>query len=180
MEIFSKTYRPARRSFYKPMGAIFLILILAIVASFIGPMQYGTSLFKWMWIIAAVLLIVLMCYVFVKRRTMKLRLTDDPNKIEDCEVAFTVYNWTRPFSGDFRRSIEIGLKQVVHIEVHQSALQTLLGIGDILIASGGTDEREISAPNMPNPDQIRDEIQSHARKYTMPVSQPQEINTDNN
>ncbi len=170
MEVFSQTYRPARRSFYKPMGTVLLILILAIVASFIGPMKYGTSLFKWMWILAIIVSAVLLLYVAIKRRTMVLRLTDDPNKIEDCEVAFTVYNWTKPFSGAFRRSIEIGLKQVVHIEVNQSALQTILNIGDILIASGGTDEREIHAPNMPSPDKIRDDIQAHARKYTMPAT----------
>ena len=161
------------------MGTVCLILILAIVASFIGPMKYGTSLFKWMWCIAIILSVLLMLYVAVKRRTISLKLCDDPNKIENCEVAFTIYNWAKPFSGDFRRSIEIGLKQIVHIEVSQSALQTLLNIGDIAIASGGTDEREIKAPNMPNPDAIRDEIQEHARKYTMPASkvQAQENNT---
>ena len=71
----------------------------------------------------------------------------------------------KPFSSDFRKSIEIGLSSIVHIEVKQSLMQTILHVGDVVIASSGTGKEEIYAPNIPDPQSVRDEIQLHANKY---------------
>ncbi|MBQ6112868.1 MAG: PH domain-containing protein, partial [Synergistaceae bacterium] len=70
---------------------------------------------------------------------------------------------------DFRESIEIGLANVVHTKVRQTMMQTILRIGDVVITSSGTGSEEIQAHNLPDPGAVRDEIQLHARKYTMPA-----------
>ena len=87
---------------------------------------------------------------------------------EDQEVSFVEYNWLNPLSRNFKKSIEIGLSNIVHIEVEQNFMQLIYRVGNVIITSSGTGGREIFAPNMPNPNYIRDEIQRHARKYTMP------------
>lgn len=98
---------------------------------------------------------------------MSLLLRDNPENPANQEVAFITCNPLKPFSSDFRKSIEIGLANIMHIEVGQTAMQTLLGIGDIIITSSGTSGEEIRAKNIPSPYEVRDEIQVHARKYTM-------------
>ncbi len=173
MEPVYKYYKPAWRSFYKLLILMLLLIILAGVASFVGPLKSGTKYFAWMWIAVIVIDVLLLIYVAIKRSTMLLVLRDNPDKAEDQEVAFIVCHPTRPFSSDFRQSIEIGLANITHIKVGQTMFQTLFNIGDIIITSSGTATEEIFAPNIPNPQAVRDEIQIHARKYTMPSgSQP--------
>ena len=173
MEPVYKYYKPAWRSFYKLLLLMLLLLILAGVASFFGPLKSGTKYFTLMWVIVAVVDVLLFLYVAIKRLTMSLVLKDNPDKAEDQEVAFIVCHPTKPFSSDFRTSIEIGLANITHIKVGQTMMQTLFNIGDIIVTSSGTAHEEIFAPNIPNPQAVRDEIQVHARKYTMPLgSQP--------
>ena len=173
MEPVYKYYKPAWRSFYNYLLLMLLLIILAGAASFVGPMKSGTKYFAWMWIVVAVIDILLFVYVAIKRATMSLVLRDNPDKAEDQEVAFIVCHPTRPFSSDFRTSIEIGLANIMHIKVGQTMMQTLFNIGDIIVTSSGTATEEIFAHNIPNPQAVRDEIQVHARKYTMSAgSQP--------
>ena len=68
----------------------------------------------------------------------------------------------------FRKSIEIGLANIVHIEIKQTMMQTILNVGNIVITSSGTGMEEIKAPNIPNPQAVRDEIQVHASRYSSP------------
>ena len=167
MEPVYKYFKPAWKSFYKLFFLMLLVLILACVGSFWGPFTSGLKL-KLMWILAIVIDVVIFFYIFVKRVTMSLVLRDNPDKAEDQEVAFIVCHPLKPFSPNFRESIEIGLANIVHIKVGQNLMQTLLNVGDIFITSSGTAGEEIYAHNIPNPNAVRDEIQAHARKYTMP------------
>ena len=167
MEPFYKTYKPAWRSFYKLLFLMLLILILAGLANYF---KAGESWLKWMWIAAIIVEVLIFFYVAVKRWTMSLILRDNPSKAEDQEVAFIECNPIKPFSPDFRKSIEIGLANIIHIKLGQTMMQTILNIGDIVITSSGTGSEEIHAHNIPDPQAVRDEIQVHARKYTMPGS----------
>lgn len=165
MEPFYKTYKPAWRSFYKLLFLMLLILILAGLANYF---KAGESWLKWMWIAAIIVEVLIFFYVAVKRWTMSLILRDNPSKAEDQEVAFIECNPIKPFSPDFRKSIEIGLANIIHIKLGQTMMQTILNIGDVVITSSGTGSEEIHAHNIPDPQAVRDEIQVHARKYTMP------------
>ena len=168
MEAVYKYYKPAWRSFYPNILLMILVLILAGFATYAKP-EYA----KWFWIIAAVIDVMIFLYTAIKRWTIRLVLRDDPDRAENQEVAFITCHPLKPFSSDFRQSIEIGLANIMHIKVGQTMMQTLLKIGDIVITSSGTGGEEIFAHNIPNPTDVRDEIQRHARKYTMPTgSQP--------
>ncbi|MBQ7155531.1 MAG: PH domain-containing protein [Synergistaceae bacterium] len=168
MEPVYKYYKPAFRSFYRNF---LLMLLLAVLAGVLHYFKSGASWLKWMWIAVAVVEVLAFLYIVVKRATMSLILRDNPDKAEDQEVAFIVCHPLKPFSSDFRESVEIGLANIVHIKMGQTLMQTMLNIGDIVITSSGTGTEEIHAHNIPNPQAVRDEIQVHARKYTMP-SQP--------
>ena len=169
MDPFYKTYKPAWKSFYKLLFLALVILILAGVGSVWGPFNEGAKK-TWMWIIAIVVDVLIFFYVAIKRWTMSLILRDNPAKAEDQEIAFIECNPLKMFSSDFRKSIEIGLANIVHIKVGQTMMQTILNIGDVIITSSGTGSEEIHAHNIPSPNAVRDEIQIHARKYTMPGS----------
>ena len=131
-------------------------------------LYFKPSYAKWTWIIAVVIDVLIFLYTAIKRMTMSLVLRDDPDRAENQEVAFIVCHPLKPFSPDFRQSIEIGLANIMHIKVGQTMIQTLMNIGDIIVTSSGTSGEEIFAHNIPNPLAVRDEIQRHARKYTMP------------
>lgn len=167
MEPVYKYYKPAWKSFYKLIMLMILVLILAILGSFMGPFKSGTNMFKWMWILAVIIDVVIFFYIAVQRATMSLILRDNPEKAEDQEVAFVVCHPLKPFSSDFRESIEIGLSNIMHIKVGQTMMQTIFNIGDIIITSSGTSTEEILAKNIPSPHSVRDEIQVHSRRYTM-------------
>lgn len=169
MEPVYKYYKPAWRSFYRLFMLIILLLILACVGSFIGPLKSGTRFFKWMWLAVILIDVLLFIYITIKRATMSLILRDNPSKAEDQEVAFVVCHPTKPFSSDFRESVEIGLANIVHIKVGQTMMQTLFNIGDVVITSSGTGTEEIQAKNIPDPQAVRDEIQIHARRYSSPA-----------
>ena len=167
MEAVYKYYRPAWRSFYKLFFLMLLILVLAVVGSLWGSFNSGAKL-KWIWIAAIIIDVVIFLYIAIKRKTMALILRDDPEKPENQEVAFVVCHPLKPFSSDFRESVEIGLSNIVHIRLGQNFMQTILGIGDVIVTSSGTGTEEICAHNVPNPQAVRDEIQLHARRYSQP------------
>lgn len=165
MEPLYKTYKPAWRSFYKLLFVALLILVLACVVNYF---KSGESWLKWMWIAAVIVDVLILLYITIQRATMSLTLRDDPERAENQEVAFVVCHPLKPFSSDFRESIEIGLANITHIRVGQTMMQTILNIGDVIITSSGTGSEEIHARNIPAPLAVRDEIQIHARKYTSP------------
>lgn len=162
MEPLYKTYKPAVKGFYKLWLLALLLLVLAGVANYFKP---GESWLKWVWIAAAAVDVLIILYIYAKRWTISLTIKDNPEKPSDQEVSFEECNPLKPFSSDFSKSIEIGLQNIEHIEVKQTMMQKILGIGDIIIASSGTGREEIQAPNIPDPQAVRDEIQIHASNY---------------
>ena len=162
MEPFYKTYKPAKRGFFKIWFLILLVLAAACAVNYFKP---GEPWLKWVWIAVVVVDVLIVLYIYAKRWTISLTLKDNPSKPDDQEVSFSECNPCKPFSSDFRKSIEIGLSNIEHIEIKQTMMQTILRIGDIVIASSGTGREEIQAPNIPNPDKVRDEIQVHASNY---------------
>lgn len=165
MEAVYKYYKPAWKSFYALFALMLLVLILGCTANYFYA---GASWQKFMWIAVAAVEVVIFLYIAVQRATMSLVLRDNPDKAEDQEVAFIRSHPFKPFSSDFKQSIEIGLANIMHIKVGQTMIQSMMNVGDIVIASSGTSGEEILARNIPNPQAVRDEIQAHARKYTMP------------
>ena len=170
MEPFYKTYKTAWRSFYKLLFLAVLFVILACIGSIWGPFNEGAKL-KFMWIAVIVIDVFILLYIFVQRKTMSLTLKDNPDKPEDQEVSYVEYNPLKPFSPDFKKSIEIGLAKIEHIRLNQTMMQTILNIGDIVVASSGTGAEEIHARNIPDPQSVRDEIQLRAGKYSKKSSQ---------
>ena len=162
MEAVYKYYKPAWRSFYWNFLLMICLIVLGCIASYV---KSGASWLKWMWIAIAAVDVLLFLYTAVKRATMSLILRDNPDKPEDREVAFVTCNPLKPFSSDFRKSIEIGLSNIEHIEIGQNIIQSMLNTGDVVITSSGTGEKEIRAKSIPNPQAVCDEIQIHARKY---------------
>ena len=164
MEPFYKTYKPAWRSFYK---LLFLAVLLLVLGGVVHYFKSDASWLKLMWIVVLVADLLILAYISIQRATMSLILRDNPEKAEDQEVAFIVCHPLKPFSPDFRESIEIGLSNITHIRVGQTMMQTIMRIGDVVITSSGTGTEEIYAHNIPDPLAVRDEIQIHARKYTL-------------
>ena len=162
MEPLYKTYKPAVKGFYKLWLLALLLLVLAGLANYFKP---GESWLKWVWIAAVAVDVLIVLYIYAKRWTISLTLKDNPSKPDDQEVSFEECNPCKPFSSDFKKSIEIGLANIEHIEIKQTMMQAILNIGDIVIASSGTGREEIQAPNIPNPQAVRDEIQVHASNY---------------
>lgn len=142
-------YRPALRSSYKSMIAIIVIFIAACVFSFAGPLKNNASNLMWMWIICLIAIVAL--GVYMKAQTLGAVLS-----IRADEVAFDtgILN---------RNSTEISYKNLRTVNVKQTFAQRIFNVGDIAIASSGTDGYEIKVPNMPDPYAIRDEIQAHER-----------------
>lgn len=166
-----KYFKPAWRSFYMNFALMILLIVLAVCAEMFVPyIKEHAWVSKLMWIVVAVVDIFIFLMIVVKRATMSLVLRDNPTKAEDQEIAYIVSHPLKPFSSEFRESIEIGLANIVHIKLGQTMMQTMLNIGDIVITSSGTGHEEIQAKNIPNPQAVRDEIQIHARYYTMPGS----------
>ncbi len=165
-----KYFRPAWRSFYASFLLIILLIVLAVCAGIFVPyVKENPFVSKLIWIAVAVIDVIIFLTIAIKRATMSLVLRDNPSKAEDQEIAYIVSHPLKPFSSDFRESIEIGLANIIHIKVEQTMMQMLLNIGKIVITSSGTGKEEINAMNIPNPQAVRDEIQIHARYYTMPT-----------
>ena len=156
-------YKTSWKSFYKEILFMLILLILAGIASYFKP---DASWLKWLLICVCVVDIVIFFSILLKRSMMTLYLRDNPSDPANQEVAFVSLNPFKPWSRDFRKSIEISLANVMHIEVDQNLIQTILNVGDIVITSSGTSEEEICAKNIPSPSAVRDKIQEHARKYS--------------
>ena len=162
-----EVYKPAWKSYYMDFAVIVLLLAASGAVHYMNPDALWV---KWMWIAACIIDVLIFIYVVLRRSTMSLILKDDPNSPANQEVEFETCSPLKPWSSDFRKSIEIGLANVMHIEVGQNLIQTVLNVGDIIITSSGTSGEEIHAKNISSPGAVRDKIQEHARKYTMGAS----------
>ncbi|MBR0069241.1 MAG: hypothetical protein IJP97_01965, partial [Synergistaceae bacterium] len=125
-----KYFRPAWKSFYKSFALMILLIVLAACAGhFVPYLQENPAIIKWLWIAVVIIDVLILLTIAVKRATMVLILKDNPNKPDDQEVDFTVCHPARPFSSDFRESIQIGFQNIVDIKVGQTAMQTLMNVG---------------------------------------------------
>ncbi|MDR3231117.1 MAG: PH domain-containing protein [Synergistaceae bacterium] len=141
-----QSFRPAWRSFYWHILGAVACLVLAALA--FTKMQDGSG--KDM---AEILLIVLFVGVVVHMLVRRYRITliVRPDEIALEEGLFG------------RNSIEISTKNIRTIQVKQSMIQRILNVGDIQIASSGTEEYEICAANMPEPHTLRNRMQGYER-----------------
>ena len=173
MEAVYKYYRPAFRSF---CGKIIVMLLLLAAAGTVNYLKPGVHWLRWMWIAVAVIDVLLFVSILIQRATMSLVLRDNPSKPEDQEVAFIACKPLKPFSSDFRRVVEISLRNIEHVEFEQNLLQTLLRTGDVIVTSSGTSGQEIRARNIANPQAVCDEIEIHAHRYNNNGNPPSSMN----
>ena len=90
-------------------------------------------------------LVVPLAYIVYKRYSVLLTVKDD-------EVAFE--------DGFFSKSsTEVKIRDIKSIEVHQTRLDRLLGVGTLKLATAGTAGWEISVGYLLNPHAIREDIQ---------------------
>ena len=89
--------------------------------------------------------VVPLAYIVYKRYSVLLTVKDD-------EVAFE--------DGFFSKSsTEVKIRDIKSIEVHQTLLDRLLGVGTLKLATAGTAGWEISVGYLLNPHAIREDIQ---------------------
>ena len=142
-------YVPSMRSSYKCMFTIIALFIVALVLSFVKPIETHHEYLLGMWILWIIVAVAMLLYM--KLQTLGVHLYVKPEEVEYVKGILK------------QNSIEISYRDFRMIEVSQTVMQRLLNIGDISIASSGTGGKEIVAPNMPSPREIRDEIQARQR-----------------
>ena len=140
-------YKPAWRSFCLHIAAMIACFVLVVFVSLKVPMDAAYQ--KALWGFFVLFVLATFGDMFFKRLGATLIVRFD-------EVAFE--------KGILKRdSIEIGMRNVRTVQVTQRLMQRLLNVGDIAIASSGTDVYEIRVANMPSPHDIRNQIQERAR-----------------
>lgn len=142
-------YVPAMRSSYKCMLAIVALFVVALLLSFVTSIETEHKYLLGVWILWIVISTALLLYM--KAKTIGVHLYVKPEEVEYVKGIFQ------------QKSIEISYRDFRMIEVNQTLMQRLLNVGDLSIASSGTSGKEIVAPNMPSPRDIRDEIQARQR-----------------
>lgn len=136
---FEKYMRPAWRGF---VTWWLLAVVVAALAAFLA--SNGKA--PW-WTLALALIPVLV--IVVKRNMLEFAVKHDEVTLE--EGLFS------------KKSVEIGMPQIRSIEIHQTVFQRLLGVGDIMIASSGTEAYEIKIKGIENPKDVREMIQGFQR-----------------
>ena len=140
-------FRPAWRSFYWHILAIvacFVIVVLLTVKGHLSP-GYRNGL----WIFFLVFVLCAGADMMYRRFRVLLIVKPDEIALEDGLIG--------------RHSTEISTKNIRTIQVKQNVIQRILNVGDILVASAGTDSYEISIYNMYAPQDVRNLMQVHER-----------------
>ena len=140
-------FRPAWRSYYlhitAMLGCLLLVSLLSAKADLSPFYQKG------IWIFFVLFIIVALADMAYRRFRLVLIVKPDEIAMEEGLIA--------------RHSVEISTQSIRTIQVRQRIIQRMLNVGDILVASSGTDEYEIRISNMPAPQSIRDKMQVHER-----------------
>lgn len=145
-------YKPAWRSFCLHIAAMVACLVLVAIVSLNASMDAAYQ--KALWGFFVLFVLVVFGNMFFKRMETALIVRPD-------EVAFE--------KGILKReSIEIGMRSIRTVQVTQRIIQRILNVGDIAVASSGTDGYEILVANMPSPHDIRNQIQERARVEDKP------------
>ena len=145
-------YNPAWRSFCLHIAAMVACLVLVAIVSLNVSMDAAYQ--KALWGFFVLFVLVVFGNMFFKRMETTLIVRPD-------EVAFE--------KGILKReSVEIGMRSIRTVQVTQRIIQRILNVGDIAVASSGTDGYEILVANMPSPHDIRNQIQERARVEDKP------------
>ena len=145
-----QSYRRAWRSFYLHFLAIGVALVLLVYA-FVKTSLPSTHP-KLLW--GAFLLFVLLVLFDMCVKRLKERFTVRGNEISLAKGIFS------------HDSTEIGLGSIRTVQVRQNLIQRMIDVGDILVASSGTDNYEISVKNILHPHVVRDSMQLYERPET--------------
>ena len=140
-----KKFKPAWKGFYRHMFAMAACLIVTLTISVNLPAKYQ----KWLWFVFVAAAAYAACDMAYKRNSVLLVVRPDGVALE------------RGIIG--RQTIEISSRNIRTIKVNQSIIQRILNVGDIRVASSGTDDYEITALNMPAPYEIREIMQINER-----------------
>ena len=140
-------YKPAWRSFYSHITAMIACFVLVVLIAVKVPLEPVYT--KVLWGLWALFTLVALGDMLFKRLSIALIVRADEVALEKGILK--------------RESIEIGMRSIRTVQVTQRIIQRLLNIGDISIASSGTDNYEIHIANMPSPHDIRNQIQSRER-----------------
>ena len=140
----------------------YLLLIVMIIVGLVGMIYFGvptegSAVDKWWRPITLILSVVFGVLVitslgtfvhwFVNVRFQSLTITDERSI------------WSR---GVFdRETSEVQHDDVRNIQVKQSFLDRILGVGRIAISSAGQDEMEIDIRDVPDPDQVAETVRTY-------------------
>ena len=145
-------YKPAWMSFYRHIALMVLIFAAAIALTIWAPI--GGKWLGLMWAVAVAAMVVIFLSMAVKRISSVLIVRNEEIAYENGLLK--------------RKSTEIGLTSIRTVLVDQTLVQRILNIGDISIASSGTEAYEVQIKDMPAPYAIRDDIQARSRVFTQP------------
>jgi uncharacterized membrane protein YdbT with pleckstrin-like domain len=137
-------FRPVWRSFYGHIAAMAVCLVIVVFAS-VKVQGY----WKEMWLFFLAVVFIIAVHMLYKRVSVILIVKPDEVAVEQGFIK--------------RSSVEISIRSIRTIQVTLSIIQRILNIGDIHVASSGTDDYEISVSNMPDPYAIRNNIQVYER-----------------
>lgn len=109
----------------------------------IGP----ASLLTWLCVITILVIVYIAGYWVLLSRFTSLTVTDDRTIYQEGIIS--------------RETSEVQHDDVRNIQLDQSFIQRLLGVGDVGISSSGQDDLEIVAKRLPNPGKIIDCIRKN-------------------
>ena len=122
-------------------------------------LEVHPSWWNYFWYLLFSWLIIPLLIAWWKRAELTLRVTDDKVILEQGLLS--------------KRIKDIFVTDIRTVDVEQSLLQRIFGIGDIKIATSSTDNYEDVAQGLPHPRDIQDLISRQRRKHEARKSQPQ-------
>lgn len=146
-------FRPSWKNFFFHYMSIFLVIVFIIYISFSG--LFSTGWLSKSWLKNSLYIICFAGILYTVLRIVFIRI-DECFTVKEDEVAMEhgILN---------KKSTEIGIMQIRTIQVQQRIWQRIFDIGDILIASAGTEGYEIIAHGINKPHEIRDMLQAFMR-----------------
>ncbi|MDR1730573.1 MAG: PH domain-containing protein [Synergistaceae bacterium] len=139
-----QVFKPAWRSFYWHILGMIAAFVIAVAISVKKPDWWEIT-----WIAFAGVVVLLAADMVIRRLRVALSVSPDEVALEEGIIS--------------HHSIEISTRSIRTIQVRQNVIQRILNIGNIQIASSGTEEYEICISNLPSPHAIRDIMQRYER-----------------
>lgn len=128
-------------------------------------LEVHPSWWNFFWYLLFSWLVIPLIIAWWKRAELTFRVTDDKVILEQ---------------GLLSKSIkDIFVTDIRTVDVEQSLLQRIFGIGDIKIATSGTDSYEDVVEGLPRPREIQDLISRQRRKHEARKSQSEQPRSEN-